>query len=36
MHGFTNPASAAYNEPADRRSWQAMRAFFDEVFKTGK
>jgi len=39
VHSFTNPASgndpsrgAAYNERADRRSWQAMRMFFDEIF----
>jgi len=38
VHGFSNPANApatggavAYNEPAARRSWQAMRDFFDEV-----
>jgi dienelactone hydrolase len=40
VHSFTNPASgndpskgAAYNEQADKRSWQAMRNFFDEIFK---
>jgi dienelactone hydrolase len=40
VHGFTNPANAsdpstglAYDARADRRSWQAMRAFFDETFK---
>jgi len=39
VHSFTNPASgndpsrgAAYNEKADKRSWQAMRLFFDEIF----
>lgn len=40
-HGFTNPAAGApatgkavaYNADADRRSWQAMRDFFDEVLK---
>ncbi len=39
VHSFTNPASgndpsrgAAYNEKADRRSWQAMRLFFEEIF----
>jgi len=39
VHSFTNPASgsdpsngAAYNERAGRRSWQAMRDFFGEVF----
>jgi dienelactone hydrolase len=40
VHGFTNPANgddpskgAAYDAASDRRSWQAMRAFFDEVLK---
>jgi len=40
VHGFTNPDNgndnargAAYNEKADRRSWQAMKDFFDEIFK---
>lgn len=40
VHSFTNPdagkagiAGVAYNESADLRSWQAMRAFFDEIFK---
>lgn len=39
VHSFTNPASgndpskgAAYNEEADRRSWQAMQDFLREVF----
>jgi dienelactone hydrolase len=37
LHSFTNPSpvsneGAAYNESADRRSWTAMRAFFDEIF----
>jgi dienelactone hydrolase len=39
VHSFTNPASgndpkagAAYNEAADRRSWEAMRLFFAELF----
>ena len=38
VHGFTNPESgddsstgAAYNERADRRSWQAMKSFFEET-----
>jgi dienelactone hydrolase len=38
VHAFTNPQAgndpsrgAAYNERADRRSWQAMRAFFAET-----
>ncbi|MFH2055657.1 MAG: dienelactone hydrolase family protein [bacterium] len=40
VHSFTNPDSgsdpakgAAYNEAADRRSWQAMQDFFAEIFK---
>jgi dienelactone hydrolase len=40
VHSFTNPESgkagikgAGYNETADRRSWLAMRDFFDEIFK---
>jgi dienelactone hydrolase len=40
VHGFTNPGSgndrsrgAAYDEKADRRSWEAMKAFFAEIFK---
>jgi dienelactone hydrolase len=40
VHGFTMPESgtdpskpAAYNENADRRSWEAMRTFFKEIFK---
>jgi len=40
VHGFTMPESgtdhskiAAYNEKADKRSWEAMKAFFSEVFK---
>lgn len=39
VHSFTKRESgddpstgAAYNEKADRRSWQAMRSFFDEIF----
>jgi dienelactone hydrolase len=38
VHSFTNPAAgddnsrgAAYNAAADRRSWRAMRAFFEEI-----
>ncbi len=38
-HAFTNPAAdsfhikgVAYNAEADRRSWQAMRDFFGEIF----
>ncbi|MGW6457988.1 dienelactone hydrolase family protein, partial [Streptomyces sp. NPDC055078] len=41
-HSFTNPASdhygvpgVGYDERADRRSWAAMRALFDEAFATG-
>jgi dienelactone hydrolase len=40
VHSFTNPASgndpskgAAYNAIADRRSWDAMITFFNEIFK---
>jgi dienelactone hydrolase len=40
VHSFTNPASGddpskgvAYNAAADRRSWQTMKDFFDEIFK---
>jgi len=40
VHSFTNPEAgsdnsrgAAYNEKADRRSWQAMKNFFAEIFK---
>ncbi len=42
LHGFTNPEAdgngkkyglpLAYDEDADRRSWQEMQAFFEEVF----
>lgn len=39
VHSFTNPKAgndnskgAAYNEKADRRSWQAMLDFFTEIF----
>jgi dienelactone hydrolase len=35
MHGFTERSlhrpGAQYHEATDRRSWQAMRAFFDET-----
>jgi dienelactone hydrolase len=41
VHTFTNPAAgndpsrgAAYNASADRRSWQAMKDFFAEIFAT--
>jgi dienelactone hydrolase len=40
VHAFTNPASGndptknvAYNEKADKRSWQAMKDFFVEILK---
>jgi len=40
VHSFTNPGAghepstgAAYNEKADKRSWQAMKTFFQEVFE---
>jgi dienelactone hydrolase len=39
VHGFTYPDAAsrgipwiAYNQLADRRSWQALRSFFEEIF----
>ncbi len=39
VHSFTNPEAgndpakgAAYNEKADRRSWEAMKSFFKEIF----
>jgi dienelactone hydrolase len=40
VHSFTNPDAgsdpsrgAAYNEKADKRSWEHMRIFFAELFK---
>jgi dienelactone hydrolase len=43
VHGFTNPANgtdnakgAAYNEKADKRSWRAMKDFFEEIFGNGR
>jgi dienelactone hydrolase len=40
VHSFTNPEAgndpsrgAAYNEKADKRSWEAMKTFFGEIFK---
>ncbi|HWR82063.1 MAG TPA: dienelactone hydrolase family protein [Candidatus Deferrimicrobium sp.] len=40
VHSFTNPNSgddpaqgAAYNADADRRSWEQMKLFFNEIFK---
>jgi dienelactone hydrolase len=37
LHTFTNwlmpeDAPAVYNKQADRRSWIAMRDFFEEIF----
>lgn len=43
VHTFTNPAAgsdkstgAAYDEKADRRSWEYMKVFFDEIFEESK
>ena len=40
VHTFTNPAAgndpstgSAYNEQADRRSWEEMKSFFAEIFR---
>jgi len=40
VHSFTQPNAgndnskgAAYNEKADKRSWDAMKEFFAEIFK---
>jgi dienelactone hydrolase len=40
VHSFTQPMAgndnskgAAYNEKADKRSWEAMKQFFAEIFK---
>ena len=40
VHAFTNPGAgtdnskgAAYNEKADKRSWEAMKLFFAEAFR---
>jgi len=40
VHSFSNPKSGndpskgvAYNEKADRRSWEAMKQFFHEIFR---
>lgn len=40
VHGFTNPEhgndpskGAAYNKEVDKRSWEAMKAFFKEIFQ---
>ncbi len=41
VHAFTQKAAgsdnskgAAYNEAADKASWEEMKAFFDRLFKT--
>ena len=34
MAGNDNSKGAAYNERADRRSWEAMKQFFTEIFPT--
>ncbi len=41
VHGFTNPAAGsdkskgvAYDVKADKRSWNAMKDFLDEIFKS--
>jgi dienelactone hydrolase len=31
--GYDNGAGAAYNEAADKASWEEMRLFFDRIFK---
>lgn len=31
-HNFTNPNSPAYNRQVDKRSFEAMKAFFKEIF----
>ena len=40
VHAFTNPGAGsdkskgvAYDAAADRRSWEAMKAFFGELFR---
>ncbi len=40
VHSFTNREAgednskgAAYNQVADKRSWQAMRLFFQEIYQ---
>ena len=42
-HSFTNPGAdqrgmdgLEYNADADRRSWAAMKQFFDEIFSEGQ
>jgi dienelactone hydrolase len=43
VHSFTNPdagnnnkSGAAYNAKADHRSWEAMKTFFNEIFKKSR
>ncbi len=36
MAGNDNSRGAAYQERADKRSWQAMNTFFEEIFATAK
>jgi dienelactone hydrolase len=43
VHSFTQPAAgndpakgAAYNEKADKESWEAMKLFFDGLFSQTK
>ncbi len=43
VHGFTDwnagddpKAGMAYNEKADKRSWEDMKQFFAEIFQTGR
>ena len=43
VHAFTNPAAGndnskgvAYNEKADKRSWEAMKSFYQELFGAAK
>jgi dienelactone hydrolase len=42
MHAFTNPKAndrgrgTVYSPTADRRSWRAMRNFFNELFGEGE
>ena len=31
--GGDNKTGAAYNESADKRSWQALKDFFAEIFR---
>ncbi|AKG24718.1 dienelactone hydrolase family protein [Calothrix sp. 336/3] len=43
VHSFTNPEAGndpskgvAFNQSSDKRSWQAMKQFFAEIFQLGK